>query len=349
MIKTSSYFQPPSTSSAPHTANQTPSPRVSFAEIVSTPTTVSDPQSSTSSPQQEATVLHATPQCASSMLFMGDSIFRNVHFDKVKKETRSNIKVVKAYSSVYDTNKNNKFKKSNFTDLMPKELEKAKHDVIVMQASSTDLTNYKDEKNKEVLRQRAQTSNANMLSVATTACATHPDIQKIILFERVTRFDKLQELNEFANQDLHSQWTKCDKEFKDKIIIGKHSLKPHGEFSQAQRLARWGDQRLHQNIDHLHLYGSSGKVQTTNSILSVLSSVGLTETLNLPKAGIKQPSSEPEAPSRQSDSSRQSYSWQEARGRRRGKGKGRNTRRAPDHMQDSFDLPLQNRWTQGNY
>ena len=57
---------------------------------------------------------------------MGDSIFRNVYMEKIEKQAKAKVTVVKAYSSVYDNNKKNKFKSSNFTDLVPKELNKAK-------------------------------------------------------------------------------------------------------------------------------------------------------------------------------------------------------------------------------
>ena len=60
-------------------------------------------------------------------------------------------------------------------------------------AVQTRLT--KSERNKEKLRQIAQISYANMLSVATTATANHPEVKKVVVFERVPRFDELQELN----------------------------------------------------------------------------------------------------------------------------------------------------------
>ena len=44
-----------------------------------------------------------------------------------------------------------------------------------------------------------------MLSVATIAYATDPKVKQIVLFERTPMFDNLQDLDEFANQDLHSQ------------------------------------------------------------------------------------------------------------------------------------------------
>ena len=255
---------------------------------------------------------------------MGDSILRNVHIEKVEKVTKAKVKVVKAYSSIYDNNKNNKFKSSNFTDLLPKELKKSKHDAVVMQASSVDLTNYRSEPNKEKLRQIAQNSNANMLSAATAAAVTNPELKKIVLFERTPRFDDLEELNIFANQDLHLQWQNCDKEFKDKIVIGNHNLKPQGPHARAQQLARWGDPRKHQNPDQIHLKGSSGKMKMTDSVLAGLATTGLIEN-SLP-GYFKE----------------KADSWQQAGGRRKGKKQGR-------RQEENFQLPLHNRFEQGNW
>ena len=177
---------PPDTYDSAH-QSQVATPNPTLADIVQQ----SGPgQTVWESPQ----VQHELQTCAFSILFMGDSIFRNVHMEKIEKQAKSKVTVVKAYSSAYNNNRNNKFKKSNFTDLVPLELNKAKYDSLVMQASSTDLTNYKSETNKEKLRQIAQTSNANMLSVATTAAANHPEVKKVVVFECVPRFDEFQEL-----------------------------------------------------------------------------------------------------------------------------------------------------------
>ena len=301
---------------------------------------------------------HELPSCASSILFMGDSIFRNAYMEKIEKKVLNKVTVVKAYSSAYDTNKNNKFKSSNFTDLVPKELDKAKYDTLVMQASSTDLTNYKTVQNKEELRKIAQSSNANMLSVATTAIANHPEVNKVVLFERVPRFDELQELNEFANKDLEAQWLQCDKEFKDNIYIGKHNLQPHGKFANVQRLARWGDQTRRQKPDNLHMVGPSGKMKMTDSILAVFATCGIIKEAG-PTGYFKEKADK-------SDKSSEAQEWHEAGGRRRGAGGeaqewhqagGRRRGRAPRRRQEGggrrqeehFQLPLRNRFQQGNY
>ena len=333
-IKTSANFQPsvPSSSQATH---QLPT----MAEVVSRSSTASAEQSQQFEPLQQEASSHESQSCASSILYMGDSIFRNVHSEKLEKETKAKLTIVKAYSSVYNNHKKNKFKASNFADLMPKELENGDHDVVLMQASSTDLTNHRTEKNKERLRQIAQASNSNMLSVAKTAAITHPELKKIVLFERTPRFDELEDLNEYANQDLFSQWQKCDEEFKNKVIVGKHNLKPHGKFAKIQQLARWGDRRLHQNPDYLHLRGSTGCMKTTDSILSVLFRTGLTEAFN---PGFFEESKENKRFHQgRSSSSQQPQSWQEAGGRRQG--------RAPRRRQEQpFQLPLRNSFIQGN-
>ena len=261
---------------------------------------------------------------------MGDSIFRNVYIEKIEKVTKAKVKIVKAYSSSYDNNRNNKFKSSNFTDLLPKELENSRHNAVAMQASSTDLTNYRAEPNKEKLRQIAQASNSNMLSAATAAAASHPNLKKIVLFERAPRFDDLEELSIFANQDLHLQWQKCDQEFKNKVVIGNHNLKPHGVHAQVQKLSRWGDARKHQNPDQLHLKGSSGMMKTTDSVLAGLAAAGLIDNAG-PTGYFKE----------------KSDSWQQAGGRRKGKNGGRRPHRRQE--EEPFQLPLHNRYGQGNY
>ena len=169
-----------------------------------------------------------------------------------------------------------------------------------------------------------------MLSVATTAIANHPGIKKVALFERVPRFDEFQELNKFANKDLHAQWSQCDKEFRDKIVIGKHNLQPHGKFANVQRLSRWGDQSMRKKPDNIHMIGPSGRMKMTDSILAVLASTGIIEDAG-PSGYFKE----------KADKSSQPQEWQQAGGRRRS--------RAPRRRQEEpFVLPLRNRFNQGN-
>ena len=114
-----------------------------------------------------------------------------------------------------------------------------------------------------------------MLSVATMAAASHPQLHKIVLCEQVPRYDDLQEVQEFATKVLHELWKECDYEFKSKIAIGKHELACHGEV----RLARYGNPGERgedgKPVDGIHLRGPSGRAMTTKSIISILEVGGL--------------------------------------------------------------------------
>ena len=151
LMKTAPCFHtpsPPSSSSRP--ARPAPACPTTMAQVVrqTLPPPVTQHQAP-ASPQEQQPATNEILSHGSSVLYMGDSIFRNVYMEKIEKATKSKVKVVKAYSATYNNNKHNKFKTSNFTDLLLKELNNRKHDAVVMQASSVDLTNYRSEPNKE--------------------------------------------------------------------------------------------------------------------------------------------------------------------------------------------------------
>ena len=100
--------------------------------------------------------------------------------------------------------------------------------------------------------------------------------------------------------------------------------------------------------DNLHMVGPSGMMKMTDSVLAVLASKGVIEEAG--KTGYwkeKTDNSQPwqEAGDRRQDRAprrRQEEPWQEAGGRRRG--------RAPRRRQEEpFQLPLNNRYQQGNF
>ena len=132
---------------------------------------------------------------------------------------------------------------------------------------------------------------------------------------------------------MHAQWSKCDKEFKEKIVIGKHNLQPHGKFANVQRLSRWGDQSMRRKPDNIHMVGPSGMMKMTTSILAGLASSGIIEDAG-PSGYFKEKSDKSQAQAEPQE-------WQQAGGRRRG--------RAPRRRQEEpFELPLRNRYNQGN-
>ena len=93
-----------------------------------------------------------TPKQKKKTLFVGDSISGNVDIGALENATQSKFVTARAYSSVYDTVTNvakqaAKFPKSNFTDVVPKQLEKDDYQTLVLQAGSVDVTNLNTKEN----------------------------------------------------------------------------------------------------------------------------------------------------------------------------------------------------------
>ena len=238
------------------------------------------------------------------MLYCADSIQSNVNKAQIASTVGHNIVFKKSYGSVKSNNPKTLFPEQNFTDVVQQELANGHYTSLVLGASSVDLTNEKGETNQEIMRQKALTSSHNMLSVATIAAATHPELQKIIIMETAPRYDSLQEVNEFAQEMLEKLWSECDNEFKTKIEIGKHKLKCHGE----KQLSRYGTPHERgedgKYVDGVHLRGPSGRVMTTESVISILEKSGL---------AVARPASGEEESSRKQEvryESRRAPTWQ---------------------------------------
>ena len=87
-------------------------------------------------------------QTTPSVLFIGDSISANIDVKLLAHSTKTEFKQVRAYSSIHDTISNEwkmpaKFPDSNFTSVVPAELQKGTFQSLVLQAPSVDITNLK--------------------------------------------------------------------------------------------------------------------------------------------------------------------------------------------------------------
>ena len=111
-----------------------------------------------------------------------------------------------------------------------------------------------------------------MISAARNIILKNPSVKKVIILDKIPRFDppntdpnRLKpKLSEQANKILREELKNCD--VKDKIVIGKHSLP-----NQLQKNL-YGDP-AHQNFDGIHLLGPDGKNHFTRSVCNILQSV----------------------------------------------------------------------------
>ena len=252
-----------------------PSPRIPK------PSSASSPKKPKSFQKQKSEhpnrIFPKLPRRKINVCLIGDSIAHNVDIKELEESTNTLITKRKLYGSVEDTV--SMFPKKNLTDVVPQELIRKFNqtgldfDVLIIQASSTDITNLDTStnaiENVEYMKKCATVSSQNIFNAATNALR-HTDVKKVIILERIPRYDRVKDdpsslksgLSEYSNGILHQLW--LQSEFKDNIIIGKHDL----ECSSDVRQERYGNDV---SFDGIHLRGPSGQESYTRSIMNIIS------------------------------------------------------------------------------
>ena len=202
--------------------------------------------------------------------YVTDSIGGNVMLPELEQLTKAKISTRKAYGAVRAPD--HFYPDANFTDIVPKEMEKNKPDALIIQMESITLTNLSSDSHKEFAKQEVKVAASNMFTVATSALAANPTLQKVVLMQAVPRFDTMakEELNKYGNLMLHHAKQESDSVHKHKIYIGFHTLDCQ---TKGVKASRYGDAR-HQP-DMIHMRGPSGQAAYTRSVASILAGAGL--------------------------------------------------------------------------
>ena len=274
------------------------------------------------------------------LLLAGDSLLATHHKHLLKEATKAEVEEVsevKCYAAVFSKEPEFKFRRQNFRDVVPAELEDGDYTAVLMQMSSVELTNLKGKgASSELLKQTANIAAKNMFAVATTA-AINPTVEKVVLAEAPPRIDEMREHAEYGNQVLGQLWEESEPALKDKITIGKHSLTKKcpcrdpncQQFpgpSGGLEVSRYGSRASHgDRYDGIHFRGTSGKIANTRSIVGMLATAGLATPLARSQG--------PPVPLMQQPG----QSWQEVQGGKRRGG------RAPRRL-EPFQLALRNRF-----
>ena len=311
--------------------------------------------------QQQAAPAPPAPQVRRSkkkrkLLIAGDSLLANHHRDMVKKATFNNvqeIQEVKCYTAVYSEEPEVRFRRKNFTDVVPAELEDNDYTDVLMQSSSVELTNLKGKgASSDLLKQTAMVAAANMFSVA-TAAATYPTVETVILAQAPPRIDEMKEHAEYGNAELDRLWQEAEPALKQKISIGRHeylrSACPCSDSSCQEfpgpkgglEFSRYGSADTHGNYDGIHFRGSSGKISNTRSLIDILATVGLAtpvpRTSDLEAGLAVRGQGQPQGQAWQ----HQGQAWQHQGRRKAGRAKGQG-------RMEPFQIALRNRF-QGNW
>ena len=186
------------------------------------------------------------------VLFIADSIERkDVDVRHLEEATNTLIYKEKAYGAHYKRN----------------------YSYAVLQGSSTDITNLdtssRHPASLEYLKQEVFIASQNMIVTARNIIVNNPQIEKVLILDRIPRFDldstdptQLKPmLSQYGNEVLRSELQKCD--VKEKISVGSHSLPNHWQQNLYGHPARRG-------YDGIHLNGPDGKNHYTRSVCNVL-------------------------------------------------------------------------------
>ena len=212
----------------------------------------------------------AAPGAVKKILYITDSIGGNVIIEDLEKATKAKIIKRRAYGAVKDASQT--YPISNFTDVVPKEMAQTVPDVLVLQRDSITLTNLSEGAPEEYAQQQVKVSSQNMMSVATTALASNPKLQRVVLMQAPPRYDGKDELNMYGNKELLKARDESTSVHKQRVVIGVHNL----DCESNLRASRFGDGRKGPRPDMIHMKGPSGKAAFTRSVASILASAGLT-------------------------------------------------------------------------
>ena len=198
------------------------------------------------------------------ILYVGDSVAQTVNLRHVEKSLKCRIRSVKANSTSADGWPNKNFR--NVVDFHLKNPGIEKFDSVVMSAPSVDITNI-DEFTKEEAEMVVINSCKNMVKIAEEALEEHRDLTKVVIMEHSPRFDNETNSNLaiLANSTLSQLWVLSPH--KDRIAVGRHSLESPGIGST--HLGRYKNRTTGQ-YDGVHLYGSTGVRDYTDSIKTIL-------------------------------------------------------------------------------
>ena len=227
-----------------------------------------------------------------NVAYITDSIGANVDIEKLAKLTKTKVKKVKAYAATKRSKSEGfKFPDSNFTDVVPATLAKEKFDIAFLLAPSVEMTNLAKNAHAEYANQEASCASYNIIKVAENALITNPELKKVIIAERVPRLDQWQELNTFANEELHEALKAvADEAIRKKIFIGAQTLDCQDH--KGIQMSRYGDPRVCPRADGIHMRGSSGQISLTRSIASILAGAGLCDPSEAEQLGRSKPPSD---------------------------------------------------------
>ena len=208
------------------------------------------------------------------LLFMGDSLSRNLNISVLKNVTDMEVTRVEAFN-VSDKDPNAKFPEKNLTKNLPKELSKDIFSTLILQGGTNEVSNLDVKGNAleriEAMKKEIKACSEGIFTLAEESLAKNQKLENVIIFKRMFRCDTLlndplqirSKLSEYGNRVLEDTWLTrgCPKN----ISIVLQPLECDGDL----RLSRFGNPNL-RGYDGVHMRGGLAVQHYTGSVINAV-------------------------------------------------------------------------------
>ena len=263
----------------------TPPPRQSCEQTISQPNpssmiSVALPNSSSEPPNMNIPPSKRIPTSKRpKVLFIADSIGRNIDLRHLEEATNTLIYKEKAFGASYKPDALRPYE--NFNSVSMTALKKKNYSYVILQGAATDITNletsFSPSSNLHYFKQEAFLASQNMITAARNILLANSNVKKVLILERIPRFDPQsadpnqikQELSDYANNVLKEELDKCD--LKSRISLGIHSL------PKELQPNLYGHPTA-PYFDGVHLRGPDGRNHYTRSVCNILQNFFVTHS-----------------------------------------------------------------------
>ena len=201
---------------------------------------------------------------------LGDSVYSNVNFGLLERESQKSITAVKA-----DGLDNDKVSSTvNFLEVIDSELNRKEFSTLVLAAGPAEISklNTKEDCDPKQLSVLTVDMAKKIFCMAEAALVEHPELEKVVLIRNTPRFDPPSsdptglkpQLILLADSVYFGMW--CDSKLKEKIHLGNHDV---NEWSRHEISHAYGFPHI-SGYDGAHMFGVGGRTILTRSILSIL-------------------------------------------------------------------------------
>ena len=243
-----------------HIQEPTPSVSPSYADVAkNTRKTVIQPNKTPFIPRKK------------KVLWVGDSHSNNLDKEVFETYTESEIDMVTAYT--VDADEDAKYKDKNLMAIVPKELEKKKVDVLVLQSGCNEISNLdclaNPSENSAYWEQVVYLASEKMFDLAKHCVTKHSGL-KVVILTRPPRYDLPEvdpkqiknKLTQFGNNILTNLWMKngCP----ENILIADQNLGCYGEL-RNKRFGYFDESQY----DGIHMRGPLARQHYTTAVLRI--------------------------------------------------------------------------------